>query len=49
MPDPIAQSGPEYRGQNRIRKFMTIDERIEFLIQSVESHDRQIGKLETNQ
>jgi chromosome segregation ATPase len=24
---------------------MTIDERIEFLIQSIESHDRQIGEL----
>jgi chromosome segregation ATPase len=24
---------------------MTIDERIEFLMQSIESHDRQIGEL----
>ena len=24
---------------------MTIDERIEFLVQSIESHDRQIGEL----
>ena len=27
---------------------MTIDERIEFLIQSIESHDRQIGELTAN-
>ena len=24
---------------------MTIDQRIEFLVQSIESHDRQIGEL----
>jgi hypothetical protein len=24
---------------------MTIDERIEYLVQSIESHDRQIGEL----
>lgn len=28
-----------------MRELMTIDERIEFLVQSVESHDRQIGEL----
>jgi hypothetical protein len=27
---------------------MTIDERIEFLMQSIESHDRQIGELTEN-
>lgn len=27
---------------------MTLDERIEFLIQSIESHDRQIGELTVN-
>ena len=30
---------PENRGS------MTIDERIQFLVQSIESHDRQIGEL----
>jgi|GEM_PF-2882514 len=27
---------------------MTIDERLEFLMQSIESHDRQIGELTEN-
>jgi hypothetical protein len=28
-----------------VKRKMTIDERMEFLMQSIESHDRQIGEL----